>query len=737
MLDTHVKNFLASGSERDALNVVRFCRSSGLFHIGETLGKCLVKLYPHDWNILNEAALCAFYSTNYTVAYDLFSRILEFNNLAPNDVKTILFNAHFCIDHVADRYNYYNPPLVKSLTKRKKRSFPMVTFTMTSCKRYDLFEQTINSFINCCTDLHKIDHFLCVDDNSSEEDRQKMKKKFPFIEFYFKTVEEKGHPQSMNIIKKKVQTPYILHVEDDWKFFSKRPYITECFDVLHSNPTIGQCLINKNYGETESDIDILGGVPNTTAKGLRYLIHDFCPDPQEFARKYGGAKQCGYWQHFSLRPSLLRVSVLNQLGDFNETISHFERDYCHRYITAGYVSAFLENIYCIHIGRLTSERHDKTKPNAYELNGEAQFSGKEQKLAPPVTDPPVTAPPVEEKKPETKSNTAIKFKVFVVNMDNRPDRWDKFKKNDVGINYARYSAVDGSKLKSTPQLLRIFDGNDYNMRVGMVGCAMSHIKLCTELINSDYTFFVILEDDIELVPNFKNKLIKVLTETPTGWDLIYLGHHYWPKHRKPEYYDKEIPPKIEKWSRAQSLKFSMGGTGGYIISRKGAENLLNFLDQTGMVNCIDTMQQKSADDLNIYYCTPHLIYSECYTGQKQGELDTDIQFNYESLTVDMNTRYADELVFYKDSDIKTVVDYKEMDSIVQDPATASQDCVYFYRNDENSAKIAALQITCKHPCYTIGNAVLVVVPKPKENCRYFHRFKKGDRFAVDDAVQYK
>ena len=47
----------------------------------------------------------------------------------------------------------------------------------------------------------------------------------------------------MNIIKKIVDTPYIFHCEDDWKFFCKKRYISECFDVLGQSCKIGQCLI--------------------------------------------------------------------------------------------------------------------------------------------------------------------------------------------------------------------------------------------------------------------------------------------------------------------------------------------------------------------------------------------------------------------------------------------------------------------------------------------------------------
>ena len=55
-------------------------------------------------------------------------------------------------------------------------------------------------------------------------------------------------------------------------------------------------------------------------------------------------------------------------------------DYANRYFNAGYISAFFEGIYSIHIGRLTSERDDDNKLNAYKLNDEVQFYGKEEKI---------------------------------------------------------------------------------------------------------------------------------------------------------------------------------------------------------------------------------------------------------------------------------------------------------------------------------------------------------------------
>jgi hypothetical protein len=117
-----------------------------------------------------------------------------------------------------------------------------------------------------------------------------MKELYPFFEFYFKDIKEKGHPQSMNIIRNYVKTPYIFHLEDDWKFFVKRDYIKDSIDIIESNKSIGQCLFNKNYAEIESDIDIKGGIYHTTNSGLRYFIHEYCRTQTEAWMKTDGTQ---------------------------------------------------------------------------------------------------------------------------------------------------------------------------------------------------------------------------------------------------------------------------------------------------------------------------------------------------------------------------------------------------------------------------------------------------------------
>lgn len=240
-----------------------------------------------------------------------------------------------------------------------------VALTITTCKRPDLFERTVESFLRCCTDHQRIVEWICVDDNSTEEDRARMKARFPFFTWVWKDEQSKGHAHSMNLLSDLVRVgnfDYVLHLEDDWEFFETRDWISDTLIVLARERDCGQVLFNRNYAEIPGDGDILGGLIRKTPDGLRYRVHvhDTVATP---------GRSCAWWPHFSLRPSLLRTAVFERIGRFDPNSEHFELDYAKRYMQAGFRSAFLDTIGLKHIGKLTTE----TGENAYSLNGQVQF----------------------------------------------------------------------------------------------------------------------------------------------------------------------------------------------------------------------------------------------------------------------------------------------------------------------------------------------------------------------------
>jgi GR25 family glycosyltransferase involved in LPS biosynthesis len=55
------------------------------------------------------------------------------------------------------------------------------------------------------------------------------------------------------------------------------------------------------------------------------------------------------------------------------------------------------------------------------------------------------------------------------------------------------------------------------------GCADSHIRVWKDIIHNGYETALVFEDDIQLVPDFKDKLEQILSELPPDWDYVNIG----------------------------------------------------------------------------------------------------------------------------------------------------------------------------------------------------------------------
>jgi FkbM family methyltransferase len=257
-----------------------------------------------------------------------------------------------------------NLPLIGKGKGKKCR----VMLTVTTCKRFDLFEQTVNSILKCWTDLDKVDLFYCVDDNSSDEDRLKMQTQFPFFTYHMKSKDEKGHRESMNVIWSKVvevKPEYWIHMEDDWLYFKKENYVERAISALekYEKMNVHQLVFNREYGLMMSDMERVNVAPlGPREDGL--VIHIKANGVQ--------GPNCAYWPHYSLQPSVCRASKIIELGNYNSPNNFFERDYADKYHAAGYQTIFFDSIYSLHIGK---QHWEKDGQNAYALNQINQLSG--------------------------------------------------------------------------------------------------------------------------------------------------------------------------------------------------------------------------------------------------------------------------------------------------------------------------------------------------------------------------
>ncbi len=579
-------------------------------------------------------AFFAYYTKHYEQSLNLYKNIQYFSQ--NNEITSLCdFNIKFPALQLVDSYIHYNIDNVKMMTTyfNKPKINPLITITTTTCKRLDLFKKTINSFIACCLDLTKyeIDKWYVIDDNSSEEDYNEMIKLYPFITFIKKTPAQKGHARSMNMLIKRIKTKYIFNLEDDWQFFHKDNYLTYLLEIINDKSEIKQALLNNTYSEILEKDKLIGGFSNTSKiLHLNYIEHEFVQTEEEkrqFNEKWSFQPNCSYWPHFSLRPGLTDTDIFKQLGFFKENVWHFEMNYAYNYINKGFKTCFLPGLVCKHIGKLTS---DKDGINAYVLNNEVQFTGIKK-----VT-------PIRE------------LEIVYINLDKREDRSKNFEDTMINMSsvITRFSAIDGYTLNIplNPQLYHLFDKNDYNYRCGIVGCALSHISILINYINNENSkkYLMIMEDDLYFNDKYHKNGIgfeDTLNNCLTVMDQInadIMCLQYTKRHKDDDIKIFEKP--IFRVLKANdALSFSYGGTGCYIVTKSGAIKLLDFINTHSMTNAIDTIIQKSADELTLVYVEP--LYVLLDMADSITLVDTDIQNNFQNLNCSINELIKTEIIW--------------------------------------------------------------------------------------------
>ena len=514
----------------------------------------------------------------------------------------------------------------------------MITFT--TCKRLDLFKQTVYSILNHWLDVKSIGTWFCVDDNSSNEDRNRMRSLFPWIQYYMKTGEEKGHRKSMNIIwnkLKETKPKYWIHMEDDFLFHRKMNYIEEGINALKNpgciNQNVKQILFNRNYGEIIDHYNSRGHVSIPHGRGgnldENIVLHKHCDGIFNYLN-------CHYWPHYSFRPSIIDASVILELGDYHSENQFFEMDYAKKWAEKGYKSAFFNKITCRHIGRLTTDCNKKTVKNAYDLNNEDQFGIK-------------ATYEIED----IENNNAV---IKIINLERRSDRKkDTMKKLvDAGVSIDDcefIKAVDGALLKPTSELKHLFRNNDFGSRKGVIGCALSHYNLWKRLLNdSQHEYYLIMEDDFVICSNFKKHIDTLKSNNEfADREVLFLGYHMFEKNRNYDVYNL-VSNEVDVKELNKDLY--IGGTFMYSINKTGAKNLLEYIDKHGITHGID-YQIKITSGLQCFESQPQLVFSDWNENGKK--IDSDIQNVFDSIDFSQVEDNIDikrvEFVFLPDVDV--------------------------------------------------------------------------------------
>ena len=193
--------------------------------------------------------------------------------------------------------------------------------------------------------------------------------------------------------------------------------------------------------------------------------------------------------------------------------------------------------------------------------------------------------------------------VFCINLDRRPDRWKKFSDQPGAAEFStlrRFAAIDG-------RTIRVLDNDKISLQtksniikktrrshdeidtIGAVGASMSHTTLWKQFLATKSEYALIFEDDTKIPPGLPAILAacsKERSELPNGFDLWLL--HY-AILANGSIGAKGLLPLTKTWSAPQDFH----SFGGYVISRRGAERLLE--DAFPVEMHIDRFANKKAE----------------------------------------------------------------------------------------------------------------------------------------------
>jgi len=213
-----------------------------------------------------------------------------------------------------------------------------------------------------------------------------------------------------------------------------------------------------------------------------------------------------------------------------------------------------------------------------------------------------------------------------------------------GLNPILINGIDGSKLSSneinnnTTLLCSMFCPKS------VIGIGMSHIKSWKEFVKSKKERALFFEDDAVFVDNFIEKLDISFENTPSDFDILYLGCFGC---------DNPInfftlmnsgiinlnAKKINQYIKEPEIAFALHS---YVLSRKGAKKLIKYFD-TNINYYIDyTIQYLIRNEqINAYSLNTRIVYQT----STDNTLSTNNNNNHPSIITNLlSNYYIDEKV---------------------------------------------------------------------------------------------
>ncbi len=167
-------------------------------------------------------------------------------------------------------------------------------------------------------------------------------------------------------------------------------------------------------------------------------------------------------------------------------------------------------------------------------------------------------------------------KVYVINMDKDKERMKSLhiELSKHSIEYTRFNAIIGARVETSKYLT-----NECNRFCtdGIKGCALSHRAIWEDMILKNYQSVLVLEDDIQIEPDFNETFKEAWDSVPKDFDVLWVGCKFLcnPTAVGTALTSIGFSKEFEPLNDSVNKTYGSVGTHAYIITRRCAEHFLS------------------------------------------------------------------------------------------------------------------------------------------------------------------
>ncbi|MCV7195471.1 glycosyltransferase [Mycobacterium angelicum] len=274
----------------------------------------------YAWHATDEQAVCASWIGKDTEAFALCRRLAALPDIPEDDRQRIIRNRDGCVPTMLDAaLAYPATTLVQSLRDGVRRDAEVTVSVVAGPDRAGT-EQTLNSFLNCCTDISRVGRFLVIDAGLSPQDRTLLGERYGFLEFA-----DPATGVRLARIRAQIGGRCWLHLGQGWQFFAPENLISRLIGVLDAEPQTFQ--VGINFADATQLTGICGAEQEVrrAADAGRYVLAD------ELARG----------------PAMFDTARLDLAGGLDDTAADPIAELGTRAGAAGLHAASLDEVLCI------------------------------------------------------------------------------------------------------------------------------------------------------------------------------------------------------------------------------------------------------------------------------------------------------------------------------------------------------------------------------------------------------